>query len=145
MAVMNEYEKKCMIEEWLEDYDSMKSRIEFLNEHIEDLAEAGMGISYDKEAVSPTNKFNSNVENAIIKMDKLDIFGEIKRIQNTINAIEKALASLNDIERTVIENRCIKGKYYYQFCYKIGASERTARRIKKEALKKMRIVVFGKE
>lgn len=142
---MNEYEKRHKIEEWLEDYNSMKSRVEFLNEYIEDLAEAGMGISYDKDTVSPTNAFNSNVENAVIKMDRVDILGEIKRTQNTLNAIDKALASLTDIERTVIENRCVNGQYYYQFCYKIGASERTARRIKKEALKKMSIVIFGKE
>lgn len=142
---MNEYEKEHKIIEWLEDYNGMKSRIEFLNEHIEDLAEAGMGISYDKDSISPTNAFNSVTENAVIKMDRHNILGDIKRLQNTVNAIDKALASLTDIQRTVIQNRCIDRKFYYQFCYKIGASERTAKRIKKGALKQMSKVIFGKE
>lgn len=142
---MNKYEKEHQIEEWLEDYNSMKSRIEFLNEYIEDLAEAGMGISYDKDTVSPTNKFSSVTENAVIKMDKHNILGDIKRLQNTVNAVDKALASLTDIEREVIVNRCIDRKYYYQFCYKVGASERTAKRIKKRALEQMSKVIFGME
>lgn len=142
---MNNYQKEKKVAEWLEEYDIIKARIELLNEYIDDLAEAGMGISYDRDTISPTNAFNSKVENVIIKMDKHDILGDIKRLQNTINAIDKALGSLTEIEKTVIVNRCIERKYYYQFCYKIGASERTAKRIKKEALKKMSIVIFGKE
>lgn len=142
---MNKYEKEHQIEEWLEDYNSMKSRIEFLDEYIEDLAEAGMGISYDKDLISPTNAFNSVTENAVIKMDRHNILGDIKRLQNTVNAVDKALASLTDIQRAVIQNRCIDRKYYYQFCYKVGASERTAKRIKKRALEQMSKVIFGME
>lgn len=142
---MNEYEKKRQIEEWLQDYGAYKARIDNLKNMIEDIAEEGMGISYDKDPSGPTNKFNSITENAVIKLDKFDIQHKVRVVTNIVNSIDKALASLTDIERTVIENRCIKSQYYYQFCYKICVSERTAKRIKKEALKKMAIVIFGKE
>lgn len=142
---MNEYEKKHQIEEWLQDYEAYKAGIDNLNEIIEDIAESNMGISYDKDPSGPTNKFNSTVENAAIKIDKYDIQHKIKVMTNIVNAIDRAFTSLTDVEKTIIKNRCMRGQYYYQFCYQIGTSERTARRIKKEALRKMSIVIFGKE
>lgn len=142
---MTEYQKEQQIIEWLYEYEARKAGIENLKEAIEDIAEGGMGINYDKDPSGSTNKFNSVVENAAIKIDKLNIGHMIKVMQNIVNNIDRALASLTDIERAVITNRCVKRKYYYQFCYQIGASERTAKRIKKEALKKMVIVIFGKE
>jgi hypothetical protein len=65
-------------------------------------------------------------------------------MKNTIKSIDAAMAVLNDIERLIIEHRCIKKEYYYQFCYKICVSERTAKRLRKQALDKMSIIVFGK-
>lgn len=142
---MNNYQKEQQIVEWLENYNSYKAGIENLKQNIEDIAEEGMGISYDNEPVSGGNAFNSVVENAVIKMDKLEIQKRIKTMCNIVNNIDKALASLNDMEREVVINRCVKGLYYYQFCYQIGASERTTRRIKKDALRKMSIAIFGIE
>lgn len=142
---MNDYEKKRQIEEWLQDYEAYKAGINNLNEMIEDIAESNMGISYDKDPSGPTNKFNSVTENAAIKIDKYGIHHKINVMTNIVNAIDKALSILTDVEKIVIENRCIKGQYYYQFCGQIRTSERSARRIKKEAIKKMSIVIFGKE
>lgn len=142
---MNYYEKQFQIIEWLKDYEAYKAGIENLKEAISDIAEEGMGLIYDKEPISPTNKFSSTTENAVIKIDKHDISRRIKTITNVVNAIDKALESLTDIEREIIINRCMKNQYYYQFCYKICMFERTAKRIKKEALNKMVIAIFGKE
>lgn len=140
---MNNYQKEQQIVEWLENYNSYKAGIENLKQNIEDIAEEGMGISYDNEPVSGGNAFNSVVENAVIKMDKLEIQKRIKAMTNIVNSIDRALESLTDTERQVIINRCIKGKYYYQFTYEIGVGEKTAKRYKKEALRKMSIAIFG--
>lgn len=142
---MTEYEKEQQIVEWLQDYEPMKIGIDNLRETVKDISEENMGIDYSKDKIGPTNKFHSITENAVVKIDKLDIEHKIKVMSNIVNNINKALSSLTDIEKSVIINRCVKGQYYYQFCYKIGSSERTAKRIKKEALKKMVIVIFGKE
>ena len=142
---MNSYQKEQQIVEWLKEYNSYKASIENLKRNIEDIAEEGLGISYSNEPIGNTNKLNSTVENASIKIDKLDIQRRIKVMTNIVNNIDRALASLNDMEKQVIEHRCINAEYYYQFCYKVGASERTAKRIKKEALIKMSIVIFGIE
>lgn len=140
---MNNYEKEQQIVEWLENYNSYKAGIENLKQSIEDIAEADMGVSYTSEPVSGGNAFNSIVENAVIKLDKLEIQKRIKVMSNIVNRIDRALESLNSIEREVIINRCIKGKYYYQFTYEIGVGEKTAKRYKKEALRKMNIAIFG--
>lgn len=142
---MKNYQKEQKIIEWLKDYEAYKAGIENLNQSIEDIAEEGIGITYDKDPSGHTNKFSSVVENAVIKIDKLNIEHRIKVMQNIVNNIDRALASLTDVERDVIINRCIKSQYYYQFCYKICVSERTAKRIKKVALNKMSIVIFGTE
>ncbi|SHJ64592.1 hypothetical protein SAMN05444401_3559 [Clostridium amylolyticum] len=142
---MNRYTQEQQIAEWLREYNSYKAGIENLTETLNDLSEEGLGINYDKDPSGPTNKFNSRVENVVIKIDKLNIKHRIKIMTNIVNSVDRALASLTDIQRKIIISRCIEGKYYYQFCYQLCISERTARRIKKEALHQMSIVIFGKE
>lgn len=144
---MNQYEKEQQIVEWLKDYEAYKCSIENLTELIEDIADEGMGIDYSRDKISPTNKYNSDTENKVIKIDKLDIQKRIKAMSNVVKAIDRVMnsPSLSDLEKAIIKNRCMENKFYYQFCYKLCIGERTAKRIKKEALKKMVIVIFGKE
>ena len=144
---MNQYEQSQQINDWLKDYNAYKEGIKNLKILVYDIAEEGMGIDYSKDQISPTNKFSSDVENKVLRLDKAQIEKKIKAMSNVVNAIDTALSgdSLSEIEKEVIKNRCIKGLYYYQFCYKIGTSERSAKRIKKDAISKMRIVIFGGE
>jgi len=142
---MTEYQSKQQIVEWLKEYEAIKAGIENLEQTIEDIAQSDMAVNYDKEPTGKNNKFNSIVESAVVKIDKLDIKRRIEAMKNIVNNIDRALSILTDTERFIIEHRCIKSQYYYQFCYQINVSERTAKRIKKEALRKMSIVIFGKE
>lgn len=142
---MTNYEKEQQIIRWLREYKAYKCSIDNLNQLVIDVAEEGMGIDYSRDKIGQTNKFSSDVENKVIKLDKFNIEHGIKSMSNVINAIDKAMESLTDTEKQVITNRCMNSMYYYQFCYKICASERTAKRIKKSALGKMRIVIFGME
>lgn len=131
--------------QWLKEYDCLKVSIQYLNESIEDIAEAGMGLAYDKDQISKTNKFSSVVENAAIQIDKLDITNKIKTMSNIVHAVDVAFEVLNETEKVVIISRCVKRQFYYQFCCKIHCSERTAKRIRKDALRKMSLVMFGEE
>ena len=142
---MTLFEKEQQIITWLKEYDYIKASIIYLNDSIEDIAEAGMGLQYDKDVISKTNKLSSVVENAAIVMDKLDITHKIKSMNNIIKAIDTSFMVLSDTEQSVILNRCVKDKYYYQFIHLICVSERTAVRIKREAIQKMIIVIFGIE
>lgn len=142
---MTEFQKLNTIQEWLKDYEFMKAYIKSLEERLPDLATDGMGIDPSKEALSKTYKFSSNVENAVVKYDKLDIPKKIRSTINIINMLENGLEKLTEEEKQIIMHRCIKGEYYYQFCNKLGISVPTAKRKKKRALEKMDIAIFGKQ
>ena len=95
----------------LKSYDYFKASIKFLEENIIDIIESGMGINYEKEKLSKTNKFSSVIEVSVIQMDKLYIPEKLKSMKNTIKSIDAAMAVLNDIERLIVEHRCIKKEY----------------------------------
>jgi DNA-directed RNA polymerase specialized sigma subunit len=141
---MNRYEKEKIIIEWLKEYKYIKASIAYLEESILDIIESGFGLSYDKVMTSKTNKLTSIVENSVILIDKQEINAKIKAMRNIITAVDAALACLNETERTVIVKRCVDNQCYFQFIHTINVSERTARRVKKESLNKMSIIVFGK-
>lgn len=128
---------------WLKKYNAYKAGIENLTELSEDICNEGYGIDYSKDYISPTNSFSSTVENKVIKMDKLNIDSKIKSMQNVVHSIDKALNSLNDIEKVVIVDKYIKGRYYFQICYDLHISERWAKVKRSDALEKMRTVIFG--
>lgn len=140
---MTQYEQETQIIKWLRNYEAYKCGIENLNELVEDIADEGMGIDYSKDQLSPSHAFSSTVENKVLKLEKLHVTDKIKTMTNTVHSLDRALSSLTDIEKAVVVNRYIKGLYYYQFCYKVCVSERTAKRIRKSALIKMGIVIFG--
>lgn len=136
-------EQEQLVQKWLREYDGMKVNVNYLKESMEDIIEAGMGVDTTKDSICKTNKPSSIVENAAIQIGDLNITRRIKSLTNTINAIDRALASLSEVEQVVIINRCMKERYYYQFVHKICYSERTARRIKINAIKKMVSFIFG--
>lgn len=142
---MNLYEKEQQIIRWLKEYNYIKSSIIYLNESINDIVEAGMGIQYDKDVISKTNNFTSTVENSVIQIDKEGISNTIKRMENIIKAVDVGMKTLSDNERLVIENSFIKGLCYYQFIGDLNISDSTAKRYKKQALKNLALVIFGKE
>ena len=104
-----------------------------------------MGIQYDKDVISKTNNFTSTVENSVIQIDKEDLTNTIKRMSNIIKAVDTGLKTLCDNERLVIENSFIKNLCYYEFIGDLNISDSTAKRYKKEGLKNLALVIFGKE
>lgn len=141
---MNDQQKFKKIEEWLRDYNSMIGGIENLKEMVKDIAEEGFGVDISKEYVQRSNSFSSVTENAVIRLSEIDINGSIRTMTNIVNSIDRALNCLTDQEKTVVVNRCIHRRYYYQFLADVCVSERTAKRLKKEGIRKMSIVIFGK-
>lgn len=129
------------IEDWLHDYNYIKAFIQELENEAVNKGTEGMGIDYSKDRLCKTYKFNSIIENAVINSEKA--FEILEGNKNLIKKLDAALGSLNDIEYKVIRNRCIDNKYYYLFTHEIGLSERSCRRIKKEAVKNMRKAIFG--
>lgn len=128
---------------WLQEYQSIKLNIEFLKEGISDIILAGFGNDTSKEFTSKTNKTSSVVENAYLQLHEGDLTGRINQLQSTVNAIDCAMFTLSDIEKLVIINSVMKGKFYYQYIHSIGVCERSAKKYKRVALGKMVKFIFG--
>ena len=96
------------------NYKSIKAEIFNLQLDIEELEEErdGMkGISYEEKS-SPTHKFNSSVENEVIKRER-----EINRLlkekrskERLITKIDNALDTLESEEKEIIRLRCFERK-----------------------------------
>lgn len=141
VADLTNYDMERQIEEWLNDYNYMKAFIAELEDELSHKGEENMGIDTSNEPVSKTYKFNSTVENAVVSSEKT--YEILKQNKITVKKIDAALAALNETEFKIVKNRCIDGKYYYQFTYEVGISERSCKRIKKGAIKNMRKAIFG--
>ncbi len=131
------------VEKWLYTYKSIQAGIENLKEQLWALSDAGSGVDTTREAVSKTNKFSSQVEDTVMKMRLLE--DRILNMENKIIQVDRALESLSDAEREVIGYFYIQNKNYFEFTYKLYKSERTCKRIKRQALEKLKIALFGVE
>lgn len=129
------------IEKWLTHYKVIKAGIENLKEEYKLVEDCGRGIDTSQESTSKTYKFNSEVENTAIKLCLMK--KRIKHMENKINKIDKALEALSELEREIIKERYIENKYYYQFTYKLYKSESHCKKIRKKAIEKMIIAIFG--
>lgn len=129
------------IEDWLHNYNYIKAFIKELEDEAESKITEGMGSDTSREPLSRTYKFSSTVENVVINSEKTSEILEGNK--NLIKKLDSALGLLSDIKYKVIKNRCIDNKFYYQFSYDIGLSDRSCKRIKKAAIEDMRKVIFG--
>lgn len=106
-------------EKWLYNYKSIKAGIENLKEEYKVLSNASYG---------------TDVELALLD-------GRMKIMERKIEQIDRALGSLSNVEREVVNYKCIEGMYYYEFTHMVYKSERQCKRIKKLALEKIAIAL----
>ena len=95
----------------LYDYNNLSSKIDLLKLEIKDIEETYQGcraIGYD-EKTGATNKFNSSVENEIIKKEKMLIAIErdLKHKISLKRRIDVAVENLKDEQRKLVELRYI--------------------------------------
>lgn len=114
-----EFDKIRESENWLLNYKSIKAGIESLKEEYKVLSNEDLG-----------------EDTKLVLLDS-----RIKVMERKIEQIDRALNSLSNVEKEVINYKCIEGMYYYEFTYKVYKSERQCKRIKKLALEKIAIAL----
>lgn len=135
-----DFDKINDVESWLANYKSIIVSIENLKEELRVAREYNITAA-TTEGGSKTNKFNSSVENSIQRAEELQ--NKIIFMENKISQINRALGSLSEIEREIINNFYIEGKRYFEFTHKVYKAERTCKDIKKRALNKIIVAMFG--
>ena len=120
--------------------ENLKQEIEYVKEDTE-----MKGISYDGVSTSPTNEIKSIVESTVLgNMEKIEYLEHlIKRHQVDLDKLERSLEALEEIERTIVIEKYINAKQWWQVASMVRFSETHARRIRKQAINKLKIGIYG--
>lgn len=132
------------VEKALYGYNDLSSKIEFINKEIELVKneyEGCKGLSYS-EKVSPTNKFNSSVENEVINKEKelIRLNRDLNKAIRLRNILELCINSLCGVDKKVIELRYLNKEKltWNQIANRVSYSEDYCRKnIKVRAIHKI--------
>ncbi|WP_052045133.1 sigma factor-like helix-turn-helix DNA-binding protein [Caloranaerobacter azorensis] len=133
-------------EKFLYNYKPLKISIKNMESELEELEPIGVSaINYENEKTGITYKINKIVENeAIDLISKKELLKDrIEKTKRLVNRIERALETLNDSERKVIEKRYFEAKQWFEIAYEVKYSERWCRDIRKRAIDKLQVSLFG--
>ena len=134
-------------EEYLKNYKQIKAHIEILENEKKTLSELLAtlpAIEYNSVRVQSSNLDNPTERNAIFLIEKsLYINSDLKNSKNAILKIDKAMSSLNDIQRKVVELSLIENIDWINISQELEYSERQLRRIRNGAVYKIAIALFG--
>lgn len=135
------------MEELLKNYKMMKISIKNLEKEIEFIkGDITLdGISYDEVVSSPTNKINSVVEDKVLAKSEKIHFKErcIQKNKKDIDAIDRSLKGLEEVERIVVVEKYINNRQWWQVAMKVKYSERQCRNIRKDAIDKLVKGIYG--
>ncbi|MGL5676831.1 MAG: hypothetical protein ACRDDX_10490 [Cellulosilyticaceae bacterium] len=103
---------------------------------------AGMSINYNSITPgSPTNKVSNRMEEALIKSDE-DLW-QISNASGELEELDIALEALGEVQEKIIRLKYIENKKWDVVADTIGYSESQAKKICKEALKRMADILYG--
>ncbi|WP_432662430.1 hypothetical protein R9X47_18050 [Wukongibacter baidiensis] len=126
-------------------YDAQISDIELEIADLKDLHSISIsGINYDN--LVKTNSLISKTELQAMKDLEIERTIEIleykkRHLERFLSRIDNAICSLNDIEKQIIQMKCIDNKIWRFITFEVGLEERQCREIKKRALKKISNVI----
>ncbi|WML35362.1 siderophore-interacting protein [Clostridium sp. OS1-26] len=131
------------------NYKTIKAEISNIELDIEELKEqidGVSGITYE-ERTGSTNKFNSTVENEILKKEK-----EINRLlkekrskERLINKIDNAINALEEDEKEIIKLRCFEKKSWAIVGMIIKIDGDYCGRIKRKAINKLSELIWTRK
>lgn len=145
MEIKTSYYKK--LEYDLYNYKAYKASLRSLEKDLKEIEYDGINsISYDELKVSKTFKFSSVTEDtALSNIERINYIEHIMRkTKNTLDKIDDSLELLTKEERKIIEKRYFEGWQWYDIAYEVKYNERWCRELRKRAMIKMAISIFGK-
>jgi DNA-directed RNA polymerase specialized sigma24 family protein len=121
----------------LKNYKFLKAEIKALELDIEEMKDdIGVdGMDYGKDKISPTNKFNSTVENSALRIAQKEL--DKRRKEREIERIDNAVSILDDKEKEVITLRHIENRRWDTVTYKLDRTYDACKKIEQRTLRKM--------
>lgn len=141
--VLNYYR---VAEKYLYNYRPLKASIENMKKEIEDLDYYVVSSKSLENKGGPVYN-NSIIENAVINIDEKrnDLEMEIRRLENKLRRIDKSLEILGETEKYIIEERYFEEKEWWKIAHKLRYSERWCKELRRRAVKKIAISLFGEK
>ena len=130
----------------LYNYTSLKASVENLQcqlaEMEQDIVVSAM--DYRKPAVQ-SSYTGSEVEAIVAARDKRRtmLTRRLAKTERLIEAVDRAIGALEDQERDIITMRYLKGSPWYAICHKVRYNERWCREIRRRAVDKVALAIFG--
>lgn len=147
MKIQDKYYRE--IERLLYNYNMLKINIEIADKQLEELREEDglTGIDYNGIQTSETYKITSQTEDAAVRNITAEelIIKRKEKLQNKLEMLDMLLDGLNDTERKIIELFYMEGKQWWQIAYEVKYSESHSRAIRREAIKKLALGMFGEQ
>lgn len=101
------------------------------------------GVSLDSNA-GGGEKSSITESTAINNVEKIGVLEKkIERNKRDIDRVDTAMEGLNPLERRIIEKKYIDGLPWYEVAYAVSYSERQCRNIRKVAIEKLIVAMFG--
>lgn len=142
---MNHYKAA---EKFLYNYNSLKASIKNMKQEIEEMDYREISsVNYEREPVCKTYAFNSSTENEAVRVAdrKAEIAGRIKLLEGKMGRIDRAIEALNPAEKKIIIERYISGRQWWEVAYNVKYNERWCREVRKRAINKIAVGLFGEE
>lgn len=121
--------------------ENMESEIEYLRKE----GDGMIGIIYEGINTSPTYKTNSMTEDVALSNSEKIHFLEhnIERNRRQLEKIDRVMNGLSEVERLILQERYIEGKQWWQVAHKVGYSESHSKGIRKKAIDKLIVGIYG--
>ena len=130
----------------LYNYTSLRASVNNLQGQLAEM-EGDISVSaidYRKPAVQ-SSYTGSEVEAIVAARDKRRtmLTRRLRKTERLVEAVDKAIAALEDQEQVIITQRYLNGSPWYAICHKVRYNERWCREIRKRAVGKVALALFG--
>lgn len=140
-------DKFKMTEEILRNHKEDKSYLEMWRRNLEIVkndVEGVRAVDYSADKLSPTHKFNSNVENEVIKKSKTyDLCKQrINEYADKVFTVENALTILTAREKTIIERRYFDRAKNIDIALELNLTEEYVCELKRGIVQRLADIIF---
>ncbi len=140
-------DKFKMTEEILKNHKEDKSYLEMWKRNLEIVkndVEGVRAVDYSADKLSPTHKFNSNIENEVIKKsDAYDLCKQrINEYADKVFMVENALTILTSREKTIIEKRYFDRSKNIDIALELNLTEEYVCDLKRGIVQRLSDIIF---
>jgi DNA-directed RNA polymerase specialized sigma subunit len=135
-------------EKFLYNYRPLKISIENMESELKELEPLGASaIDYSKEKTGATYNISKQTEDEALHIitQKEILKDRIEKTKKKVERIEKGLSSLSPIEKEIISRRYFESEQWYEIAYKVKYHESWCKEIRKRAIIKLSVALFGVE